>query len=149
MILELVVMLDELDDYCARAKKAILSVEPAGLDYVPCAGSNSICAISTHTVGSLKWWVGEIIAGRDMHRNRDAEFQVLGVDAQTLVDEFDAALGFVRVILESLTLTQLDEMRQARTKTITVRQSIVHVIAHTAEHVANIEMTAQLWKQVS
>ena len=144
---ELIAALAELDELLERAKQTIRTIEPAALDYQPGIECNSIDALATHMAGSLRWWIGEIVGGRDAHRNREAEFRARGANADTLVRELDAVRELVREVFESLTPTQLDEMKQARTKTISVRQSIVHVISHTAEHVGHIEMTAQLWKQ--
>lgn len=107
---------------------------------------NSIGVIATHIAGSLKWYLGEVIAGRDMRRDRDAEFRARGNDARALAQTLDDAREFAREILETLTPAMLDETRQARTRTVIVRQGITHIVAHTAQHVGHLEITAQVWK---
>ncbi|MBM3129797.1 MAG: DUF1572 domain-containing protein [Chloroflexi bacterium] len=146
MLPELATALTELDDLIDQAKQIIQTMDPAGLDYAPGAEMNSIGAIATHIAGSLKWYLGEVIAQRDMRRDRDAEFRARGKDARTLAQMLDEAREFAREILETITPAMLDETRQARTRTVIVRQGVMHIVAHTAQHVGQIEITAQLWK---
>jgi hypothetical protein len=48
----------------------------------PLAGANSAYAIVTHCIGVTEWWVGLMIAGRPVVRNRDAEFVATGSVAE-------------------------------------------------------------------
>jgi hypothetical protein len=41
-------------------------------------GSNSPFAILTHCLGVVEWWSGEMVAGVDVARDRDAEFVARG-----------------------------------------------------------------------
>jgi len=41
-------------------------------------GANSPCAILTHCLGVMEFWGGEVIAGRAIERDRDAEFRAEG-----------------------------------------------------------------------
>lgn len=41
-------------------------------------GSNSPYAILTHCLGVVEWWSGEMVAGVDVERDRDAEFVAHG-----------------------------------------------------------------------
>jgi len=41
-------------------------------------GSNSPYAILTHCLGVVEWWSGEMVAGVDVERDRDAEFVAQG-----------------------------------------------------------------------
>jgi uncharacterized damage-inducible protein DinB len=146
MLPELATALTELDDLIDQAKQIIQTIDPAGLDYTPGAEMNSIGVLATHIAGSLKWYLGEVIARRAMHRDRDAEFRARGKDARALAQTLDEAREFAREILETITPAMLDETRQARTRTVIVRQGITHIVAHTAQHVGHIEITAQVWK---
>ena len=146
MLPELASAMTELDDLFNQAKQIIQTLDSTGLNYRPGVEMNSIYAITTHIVGSLKWYLGQVIAGRDMRRDREAEFRASGADAPALVRALDDALTFAREILETITPAMLDETRQARTRTVTVRQGVAHVVAHTAQHIGHIEITAQLFK---
>lgn len=41
-------------------------------------GANSPYAIVNHCLGVLEYWVGHLVAGRAVHRDRDAEFKASG-----------------------------------------------------------------------
>jgi len=50
-------------------------------------GANSTFALVTHCLGVCEYWLGALVAGRPVERDRDAEFTATGT-----VDELDAAL---------------------------------------------------------
>ena len=45
-------------------------------------GANSPYAILTHCLGVVEWWSGEMVAGRDVERDRAAEFTARGPVAE-------------------------------------------------------------------
>ena len=45
-------------------------------------GANSPYAILFHCLGVMRWWGGEVIAGRRVERDRDAEFRASGPVAE-------------------------------------------------------------------
>jgi hypothetical protein len=47
-------------------------------------GANSPYAIVTHCLGVIEYWAGEVIAGRDVHRDRPAEFVATGPVAELI-----------------------------------------------------------------
>jgi len=44
--------------------------------------TNSPFAILTHCVGLTRYWIGAVLAGRQVHRDRDAEFRAQGTVAE-------------------------------------------------------------------
>lgn len=57
-------------------------------------GANSPYVILTHCVGLTRYWVGEILAGRPSHRDREAEFSASGTvaDIRQAVHDLQAQL---------------------------------------------------------
>jgi hypothetical protein len=53
-------------------------------------GSNSPYALLTHCLGVMSYWGGHVIAGRDVDRDRDAEFVASGA-VEPLVERTDRA----------------------------------------------------------
>ncbi|HVB05985.1 MAG TPA: DUF664 domain-containing protein [Acidimicrobiales bacterium] len=45
-------------------------------------GANSPYAILTHCLGVVSWWGGRTVAGREVERDRDAEFVATGSTAE-------------------------------------------------------------------
>jgi hypothetical protein len=74
---EMVAIVVELGDDLANQR-------PAG------TGANSPFAILTHCLGVIECWAGELVAGREIERDRDAEFAASG-DVQELVRRVEAA----------------------------------------------------------
>lgn len=53
-------------------------------------GTNSAYGIATHCLGVMTSWAGHLVAGREVVRNRDAEFGATG-DIDSLVGKIEAA----------------------------------------------------------
>ncbi len=134
----------ELEEVVLEIERLVRSVDSATLNAQPAAGFNSIYATVVHIAGSMTWWLGEIVARREVHRDREAEFRARGDDAEELVRVLDEARALSQEVLATLTPAMLDETRQARTLTLPVRQIIPHVLAHTALHWGHIQITTQL-----
>ncbi|MCZ6875280.1 MAG: DUF664 domain-containing protein [bacterium] len=56
--------------------------------------ANSPYAILTHCVGLTRYWIGEILAGRPSHRDREAEFNASGTiaDIRQAIHDLQAQL---------------------------------------------------------
>ncbi len=144
MLPEVAAYVDELGELHAQAKK-LIQLDASALDYVPGKGLNSMCAIVTHMAGSQKWWIGENLDRRDMHRDREAEFHAAGVAPAELAKRLDESLAFVIESVGKLTPEMLAETRIARGQPVSVRYILCHVLAHTSIHVGHLEITRQLW----
>lgn len=77
---------DELLMFCDRALDGMVAiVEGLGDDLASTRpdlpGANSPFAILTHCLGVIDAWVGHRVAGRPLHRDRDAEFRATGAVA--------------------------------------------------------------------
>lgn len=59
------------------------------------AGANSPYVILTHCLGVMDYWAGALVAGREVHRDRDAEFTATGT-----VEALEAATRSARARLE-------------------------------------------------
>jgi uncharacterized damage-inducible protein DinB len=135
--------LNELHDEILNALK---DLPPAALDWSPDAGINSINVLVTHTVGSQRYWIGEVVAGDPANRDREAEFQVHGLEKDTLVQRLIDSLAYVRTALEGLTLEELSSPRDLPRGGRSVAWVLGHALKHTATHVGHVQLTRQLWE---
>lgn len=114
-------------------------------------GANSAYVIATHTFGNMRAWVLGIICGRDLRRDRPAEFasrgtyQELGKTACALSGEIEAALQ----TLDPATL--VDRFVPARELwgegepvEMERRGCLAHVLEHAGIHLGQIQMTVEL-----
>lgn len=135
----------ELNGLWTEVKQMVRDVPPQALVYKPGGGFNSMSVLVTHMTGSQKWWIGEILAGRKVHRDRDAEFSVEEADPAVLVRRLDEAATLVSEVLEPVTAEMLDKTRLYRDKPVTVRWILMRVLAHTAQHMGQMQIIRKLW----
>lgn len=129
--------------------KAMDGLSAAGLNWKPTRReTNSAFILATHLLGSEKQWLHRVVGGREVQRDRDAEFRARGKDTASLRNAFDAVAHETEVILAPLSSTDYDATREtANNKKVTVRWVVLHMIEHYAEHVGQISLTRQVWEE--
>lgn len=135
--------LNELHDEILNVLK---DLPPAALDWSPAADMNSINVLVTHTVGSQRYWIGEVVAGDPANRDREAEFKVQGLEKGMLVQRLIDSLAYVRSALEGLTLENLATLHELPRGERSVAWVLGHALKHTATHVGHIQLMRQLWE---
>ena len=108
-------------------------------------GANSPFAIVTHSVGVTDWWVGVMIAGRHVERDRDAEFTATGTVAD-LVVAVDGVMARLRSDLDGMTPAapiRHPEYLPAGSPARTWSQSaaLIHTLEELAQHHGQLELT--------
>jgi uncharacterized damage-inducible protein DinB len=129
----------------ADFEKCLEGMTVEGLDWTPGRDMNSLCVLVVHVVGSARYWVGDVAAGIDSKRNRDAEFQARSLDAAQLKAFLIANREFIQSVLEKLTPDDLVISRFGHQET--AGEAILHALEHTALHVGHAQLTRQLWDQ--
>jgi uncharacterized damage-inducible protein DinB len=115
---------------------------------VPVPEGNSLFAIATHLIGAGEFWVLALAGGRDVVRDRDAEFRATGTYADLEV-RYSRWMSDIRDVL-----TQLPPEAWTRTVTpppqftgslgsesLTVRTCVLHAVEHSALHLGHIQLT--------
>jgi len=121
---------------------------PAALDWSPAGDVNSLNVLVVHTVGSLRYWIGEVLAGDPANRDRDSEFKSRGLDADTLKQSLNDNLDYVRSVLERLSVEDLAARRSRgpNQPDTTVAWILGHALKHTATHLGHIQLMRQVWE---
>lgn len=132
-----------------RLLKAIEGLDRDAVNWKPPApGANSLLVLVTHSLASAEDHVVRRAAGKPVSRDRDAEFRTIG-DASTLSARATEVLGRIRDALTELD-GRLDEEREKGMREWvgrwTARDTLIHSIAHTAEHAGHAELTRDLLK---
>jgi uncharacterized damage-inducible protein DinB len=119
----------------------------------PIDGSNSLYVLGTHVLGNAEAWILGIALGRPIRRDRPAEFAAVGSDAAILIG---AAIELGRTLTETVKplAEALDQEREpsselwgeGQPRKVTVRECLLHVIEHAAEHVGQMELTRDLMR---
>jgi uncharacterized damage-inducible protein DinB len=106
--------------------------------------SNTIGILLRHTAGSERYWIVQVVGGRTVDRDRDAEFgrEPLGKDA--VVADLRAAYEEARGVLEALKAADLTRTvefgyRDER-RTEAASWALLHSLAHTSYHLGQIQL---------
>lgn len=150
MLQEVRAYLTDLEELRDQVKSLLEGLPQEALDWRPIEGegefaTNSLAAMVVHLAGSETFWMKEIIGGKKIERDRDAEFVATGLSLSELRAKIEAAARVTAEILSALTEKQLEELRKWRKRSISVRWCILHVIEHIAQHLGHMQLTRQLW----
>jgi len=144
--------LQRIEDLRGQVRGLIADLPAEALNWRPTDGAddhatNSLAVLAAHVTGAEHFWIAEVIGGRPMTRDRDAEFRLEVADAFELLHRFDAVQAETREVFSTLTAADLKGTRETRGKTVAVRWGILHVIDHTALHLGHMQITYQLWNE--
>jgi hypothetical protein len=113
---------------------------------------NSPYALASHTLGNARAWVLGIACGRDVSRDRPAEFAATGTDAARLRDDLALLTADIAEALAALDSARLDhrmvppQVLRGGTQTheISVRDALIQVVEHASLHLGHLELTRDL-----
>ena len=132
-----------------RLLETISDLDDQAVNWKPAApGANSLLVLVTHTLGSAEQHVVGNAAEKTVVRNRDAEFAATGgsghlaARAAEVRRRVDEALAGLEGRLEEERDPPFDKWPGSRT---TVRDRLIHSMAHTVEHVGHAQLTRDLY----
>jgi uncharacterized damage-inducible protein DinB len=150
-------LLNELDNYLQKIQdhhKQIIDLiddlPREGLNFFPITlpdlqVSNSIAVLTTHIVGAEHHWIGEVVGGLPVTRDRASEFTIRVRNAAPLIEMLNNTLAETRTIFSKLSENELDKVYEVEEKMVPGRWAILHVIDHTSLHLGHMQLTYQLW----
>jgi uncharacterized damage-inducible protein DinB len=150
MLQEVHAYLTDLEELRDQVKSLLEGLPQEALDWRPIEGedelaTNSLTAMVVHLAGSETFWMKEIIGGKKIVRDREAEFAAKGFSLSELRAKIEATAKVTAETLSALTEKQLEELRKWRERSVSVRWCILHVIEHIAQHLGHMQLTRQLW----
>jgi Protein of unknown function (DUF664) len=148
---------DDLAYYVDRAVDGMIEIVRDLGDELACTrpdlpGANSPYAILTHCLGVMSYWGGQAVAGRDVDRDRDAEFRATG-SVDTLAQACAAAK---RQFAADLAAAEPDQplRRSPAGSTWDGRElenqgaALLHVLEEVAQHHGQVELTRDVLRSV-
>lgn len=147
---------DHLDLF-ARLREGMLAaidgLNVEALDWTPLASdTSSLAMLAHHCVGVLRLWVVEYLTGRDVGRDRAAEFAAKGQDATALAALVTSAFDEATAALSAADPATFSHPRQVtlnhptRGQMRTAYYGIGYALSHISEHVGHMQLTRQLWE---
>src|SRR5512138_422622 len=127
--------LSTLEDCHNSILATIEGLPQAALDWKPSPEMNSIAVLIYHLTGAERYWISDVAGQTPTGRDREAEFKVHDLGLAALKNRLDENLTSIRKILETLSLTNLEETRTARDgQTVTVAWALLHAVEHSGIH---------------
>jgi hypothetical protein len=114
-------------------------------------GANSPYAILRHCLGVMEFWGGQVVAGRTVDRDREAEFRASGPVAGLIADAREAQRRFRTVIVTAdpkarppgdHPATGVDELELT-----SQGHALLHVMEEVCQHLGQMEITRDLLRQ--
>ena len=142
---EVEAILEEMSQIKERSRAVVRRLGDTGVSWKPPVKDTSSAAqLINHMFGHERSAVHNRIGGEPANRDRDREFAdpVATVDGLLkIIDETDAG---TKRVLSKETAESLGRQVAANQGTTTAQKTLVHVVAHQAEHLGHMELTAQL-----
>ena len=114
-------------------------------------GANSPYAILRHCLGVMEFWGGQVVAGRTVDRDREAEVRASGPVAGLIADSQEAQRRFRAVIVTAdpkarppgdHPTTGPDEL-----ELISQGHALLHIMEEVCQHLGQMEITRDLLRQ--
>src|SRR5437773_9836266 len=131
-------------DVHAKMREQVRGMDPGTLNWSPLPKANSIAVLVTHTIGSELEMIRSVRT-IPTQRDREAEFKVES-DEKRLLEMIDQAAREVGEHIAALTPADLTELRPRGDRP--PRPGIEWLVSnygHAREHLAQIELTKQLY----
>lgn len=119
---------------------------------VPLPEANTLAALATHTIGAGEYWTLNLVGGKEIPRDRPAEFRAVG-HGPDLIARYERWVAALRELLADLPEAALGPLPNPPAgrrlaaigdAPITGRDCLLHAIEHTATHLGHIQLTRQL-----
>ena len=140
--------LNRLAELHRDLKRTLEGLPVEALNWSPGPELNSLAVLAAHTAGSERYWIGDVVARDDSHRDREAEFRTQTASPEAPIAQLDAALAHSRGVVEALTMANLEERRllSRDQREVTVAWALWHALEHTAIHLGHIQIMRQWWE---
>ena len=132
-----------------RILAAANGLSAAQLDTAPWATASPMFVLATHAISATEWNLVEVLAGQQVDRSRQAEFDSRAAsydDPQALLAErWAGARAAMQSALEGLPDAAWDgaHYHMFLERSLSGYELVNRALAHTAEHVGHAEMTRQ------
>ena len=126
-------------DYLPKIERCLAALDEDDVWWRANPASNSIGNLVLHLDGSTRMWMLRVAGGRQIVRDRDAEFAERGPMAKSaLLARLRSTLAEVDEVLATLNETTLLERRPSTQGEVTVLWAVLHGVEHFAMHTGQI-----------
>lgn len=113
--------------------------------------ANTLYALATHLAGAGEFWTLVLAGGRDIPRDRPAEFRASGTLAD-LTARCERWIADLHAVLDALPEAAMERLASPPPpyrvwqgdEPMTIRACLLHAVEHSALHLGHIQLTRQL-----
>jgi uncharacterized damage-inducible protein DinB len=128
-----------VDDYPAQIGECLDVMTDEDFWWRPHETTNALGNLVLHLAGSNRYYIGYGIGGREVERDRDAEFAARGNPGRTeVLRRWDESVRVGADVLNQLDPSRLMETTDRTGKVTTIASMLLHVSHHTAVHMGQI-----------
>ncbi len=99
-------------------------------------------------LGAERFRIHQVVAGYDIQRDRDSEFQVTATTVNDLLSSLERVKTDTKKVLSAVTTADLDKVRPAARdyeQAESGRWHVLHTIEHFGIHLGHLGLTIQLY----
>ncbi|MBM3819411.1 MAG: DUF1572 domain-containing protein [Acidimicrobiia bacterium] len=134
-----------LQDYPSQIATCLDLLSEEELWWRPNDKTNAVGNIVVHLAWSNRYYLEQVITGRDIGRTRDAEFAARGGYTKAQVREiWDRSVRAAEEVLNGLEPSQLMQTTDRTGKVTTFAQLLLHVTHHNANHMGQVVWIAKM-----
>jgi uncharacterized damage-inducible protein DinB len=128
-----------VQDYPGQISACLEVLDDEDIWWRPNEQANAVGNLVLHLAGSNRYYLEQVIAGRDTGRNRDAEFAARGGQSKAQLREvWEQQRAAVEAVLAGLEPSQMTQTTDRTGKLTTYAQILLHVTHHNATHMGQI-----------
>jgi uncharacterized damage-inducible protein DinB len=128
-----------VQDYPAQINFCLDLLNDQEIWWRPNDQANAVANLVVHLAWSNRYYLEEVIAGRDIGRDRDAEFSARGGLTKVQVREtWVSACRIAEEVLNTIEPSQMMQSTDRTGKQTTYAQILLHVTHHNAAHMGQI-----------
>jgi putative C-S lyase len=114
-------------------------------------GANSAYGLLTHCLGVIRYWGGRLVAGREIERDREREFEATG-SVTDLLAETEAVLAQLRIDIETVDsegdlAREPDVWAQGPGRKLNQGAALLHLYEEMAQHHGQMEVLRDLLRK--
>lgn len=126
-------------DYPEQVRACLDALTDEQIWWRPNEQANAVANLVLHLIGSNRFYLEQVIGGRDVGRDRAAEFAARGGQSKAqLVEAWEQARRAAERTLDTLAPSHLTQTTDRSGKTTTYAQILLHVTHHNAAHMGQI-----------
>jgi uncharacterized damage-inducible protein DinB len=128
-----------LRDYPGQINECLDLLDDSQIWWRPHEQANAVANLLLHLSGSNRYYLEQVILGRDIERNRDQEFSARGgYSCAQIRETWEQAQRVTADVLNTLEPFQMMQGTDRTGKATTYGQILLHVTHHNATHMGQI-----------